>query len=124
MVIDHADNGHTQIAPDAERDAEPQARQDGDDVPPWQAKASAIHDRQLLLLNQFRPSLCRKLNSFSIGLPLLDQPEASGRDSGKNKQVNNEVYMRRYGFLTQLAGDYVANRYYRQNSQRYQIIYS
>lgn len=109
MVIDHADNGHAQIAPDAERDAEPQARQDGNDVSPWQAKASAIHNRQLLLLNQFRASLCRKLNSFSIGLPLLDQPEASGRDSGKSKQVNIEVYMCRYGFLTQLAEDYVAN---------------
>lgn len=108
MVVDHAHNSHTQIAPDAERDAEPQARQDGDDVPPWQAEASAIHDWQLLLLDQFRASLCRKLNSFSIGLPLLDQPEASGRDSGKSKEVNIEVYMRRYGFLTQLVGDYVA----------------
>lgn len=124
VVVDHAHNGHAQIAPDAERDAEPQARQDGDDVSPWQAKASAIHNWQLLLLNQFRTSLCRKLNSFSIGLPLLDQPEASGRDSGKSKQVNTEVCMCRYGFLTRLPGDYVAKSYYKQNSQRYWIIYS
>lgn len=57
VVIDHAYNGHTQIAPDAKRDAESQARQDGDDVPSRQAKAGAVHHRQLLLLHQFRTTL-------------------------------------------------------------------
>lgn len=34
MVIHHANNGNAQVAPDPERNAESQARQDGDDVPP------------------------------------------------------------------------------------------
>lgn len=43
VVVDHAHNGHAQVAPDAKRDAESQARQDGDDVPSWQAKAGTVH---------------------------------------------------------------------------------
>lgn len=58
MVIDHAYNGDTQVAPDAEGYAESQARQDGDDVPPGQAKAGTVHHRQLLLLHQLGTALC------------------------------------------------------------------
>lgn len=75
MIIDHAYNGHTQVAPDAKGDAEAQARQDGDDVPPGQAEAGAVHHRQLLLLHQLRTTLRRQLNSFSIWLPFLNQPD-------------------------------------------------
>lgn len=75
VVVDHAHNGYAQIAPDAERDAEAQAGQDGDDVAARQPKAGAIHDGQLLLLHQLGTSLRRQLDSLAIGLPLLDQPE-------------------------------------------------
>lgn len=77
VVVDHAHNGYAQIAPDAERDAKSQAGQDGDDVPARQAEASAIHNGQLLLLHQLGTSLRRQLNSFAIGLPLLDQPDGT-----------------------------------------------
>lgn len=57
VIIDHAYNGYTQVAPDTKGDAEPQAGQDGYDVPPWQTKAGTVHHRQLLLLHQLRTSL-------------------------------------------------------------------
>lgn len=57
VVIDHANNGNTQVTPDAKRDAESQARQDGDDVPSRQAKAGTVHHRHLLLLHQLRTAL-------------------------------------------------------------------
>lgn len=75
VIVDHAHNGHAQIAPDAERDAEAQAGQDGDDVAARQAEAGAIHNGQFLLLHQLGTSLRRQLDSFAIRLPLLDQPE-------------------------------------------------
>lgn len=58
VVIDHADNGHTQIAPNAKRDAESQAGQDCNDVPPGQTKAGTVHHWQLLLLHQLRTAFC------------------------------------------------------------------
>lgn len=75
VVVNHADNGHTQVAPDTKRDAEPQTRQDGDDVPSGHAEAGTVHHRKLLLLHQLWTPLCRQLNGLSIGLPLFDQPE-------------------------------------------------
>lgn len=75
VVVNHADNGNTQVASDAKRDAEPQARQDGDDVPSGQAKTGTVHHGKLLLLHQLRTPLCRQLDGFSIGLPLFNQPE-------------------------------------------------
>lgn len=74
VVINHADNGHTQVAPDAERDAESQAGQDGDDVPSGHAETGTVHHRKLLLLHQLRTPLCRQLDGLSIGLPLFNQP--------------------------------------------------
>ena len=58
MVIDHAHNGHTQVTPDTKRDAEPQTRQDGDDVASGQAKAGTVHHWQFLFLHQLRTALC------------------------------------------------------------------
>lgn len=75
VVIDHADNGHSQVAPDAKRDAESQAGQDGDDVPPGQTKTGTVHHWQLLLLHQLRTAFCWQFNGFSIGLSLLNQPD-------------------------------------------------
>lgn len=57
LVIHHADNGHTQVAPNAKRDAKSQAGQDCDDVAPRQAKAGAVHHWKLLLLHQLGTAL-------------------------------------------------------------------
>lgn len=54
MIIDHANNGNTQVAPNTKGDAEAQAAQDGNDVPPGEAEAGAVHHWQLLLLHQLR----------------------------------------------------------------------
>lgn len=74
VVVNHADNGHTQVAPDAKRDAEPQTGQDGDDVPSGHAETGTVHHRKLLLLHQLWTPLCRQLDGLSIGLPLFNQP--------------------------------------------------
>lgn len=79
VVVNHADNGHTQVAPDTKRDAESQTGQDGDDVPSGQAETGTVHNRKLLLLHQLRTPLCRQLDGLSIGLLLFNQP-------GKKKQ--------------------------------------
>lgn len=57
VAVDHADDGHAQVTPDTERDAEADAGEDGDDVSPRQAEARAVHHRQLFLLHQLWPSL-------------------------------------------------------------------
>lgn len=74
VVVDHAYDGHTEVAADTKRDAEPQARQDGDDVPPGETEAGTVHHGHFLLLHQLRAALCRQLNGFSIWLAFLDQP--------------------------------------------------
>lgn len=58
MIVHHADDGHAEVASDAERDAETETREDGDDVAAWQAEARTVHDGKLLLLHQLRPSVC------------------------------------------------------------------
>lgn len=75
VVIDHAYDGHTQVAADAKGNAESQARQDGNDVTPWQAEAGTINHWQFLLLHQLGTAVRRQLNGFSIGLLLFNQPE-------------------------------------------------
>lgn len=80
VVVNHADNGHAQVAPDAKRDAESQAGQDGDDVPSGQAETGTVHHGKLLLRHQLRTPLCRQLDGLSIGLPFFNQP-------GENKKT-------------------------------------
>lgn len=71
VAVDHADDGHAQVTPDTEGDAEADAGQDGDDVASRQAETRAVYDGQVLLLHQLRPSLCRELNGLAIFLLLL-----------------------------------------------------
>lgn len=80
VVVDHADDGHTQVTADAERDAEPQAWQDGDDVTTWQPETRAVHDGKLLLLHQLWAALRWQLDSLAILLPFLQE---SGRGHRK-----------------------------------------
>lgn len=87
MLIDHADDGHTQVAADAERDTEAQAREDGNDVAAWQTEACAVHDRELLLLHQLWPALRWQLNGLSILLTLL-------KDSGERRKMFQNVNIR------------------------------
>lgn len=49
-VIDHADDGHTQVTPDAEGDAEAEPAQHGDDVSARGPEACAVTQGRLLLL--------------------------------------------------------------------------
>lgn len=58
VAVDHADDGHAQVTPDPKRDAEADAREDGDDVAPGQAEARAVHHGQLFLLHHLWSSLC------------------------------------------------------------------
>ncbi|TNN83458.1 hypothetical protein EYF80_006439 [Liparis tanakae] len=63
VVIHHAHDGHPQVAPDAEGDAEPQARQDGDDVAPRKAKAAvAVHTHGSQPVSQKKPEMCTPVN--------------------------------------------------------------
>lgn len=80
VVVDHADDGHTQVTADAERDAEAQAWQDGDDVTTWQPETRAVHDGKLLLLHQLWAALRWQLDSLAILLPFLQE---SGRGHRK-----------------------------------------
>lgn len=72
VAVDHADDGHAQVAPNPERDAEADAREDGDDVAPRQAEAGAVHHGQLFLLHRLWPSLCRELDGLAVFLLLLE----------------------------------------------------
>lgn len=74
VVVDHADNGHAEVAANAEGDAKTKTREDSDDVATRQPKACAVHDGQLFLLHHLRPSLRRQLNSLAIFLALLEDP--------------------------------------------------
>lgn len=57
VIVDHTDDGYAEIAADAEGDAKTETGEDGDNVAAWQPEACAVHDGQLLLLHQLRPSL-------------------------------------------------------------------
>lgn len=74
VIIDHADDGHTEITADPKGDAKAKTREDGDDVATWQPEACAVHNGQLHLLHQLRPSLCWQLDSLAILLTLFDDP--------------------------------------------------
>lgn len=78
VVVDHADDGHTQVTADAERDAEAQAWQDGDDVTARQPETRAVHDGKLLLLHQLRTTFCWQLDRLAILLTFLEESVGCG----------------------------------------------
>lgn len=74
VVVDHADNGHAEVAANAEGDAKTKTGEDSDNVAARQPEACAVHDGQLFLIHHLRPSLRRQLNSLAIFLALLEDP--------------------------------------------------
>lgn len=82
VAVDHADDGHAQVAPDAEGDAEADAREDGDDVAPGQAEARAVHHGLLLFRHLLRPALRRQLDGLAIFLLLLESSVKKGMENG------------------------------------------
>lgn len=85
VIVDHADNGHPQVAPDAKADAKAQATEDGDDVAAWEPKAGTVHKGLVFLRHLDRPALFSQLNGLTPSLlPFKDPGE---RDmGGKNHQ--------------------------------------
>lgn len=73
-VVDHADDGHTQVTPDAEGDAEADAAQHGDDVAARQPEASAVAQGSLALLLRRGSAILRQLDHLTRLLLLLQPP--------------------------------------------------
>lgn len=73
-VVDHADDGHTQVTPDSERDAEADAAQHGDDVAARQPEAGAVAQRSLALLLRRGSAILRQLDHLTCLLLLLQPP--------------------------------------------------
>lgn len=74
VVIDHADDGHTQVTPDTEGDAEAEPAQHGDDVSARQPEACAVTQRRLPLLVLPGSAILRQLDGLTCLLPLLKPP--------------------------------------------------
>lgn len=73
-VIDHADDGHTQVTPDTEGDAEAEPAQHSDDVSARQPEARAVTQGRLPLLVRSRSPILRQLDRFTCLLPLFESP--------------------------------------------------
>lgn len=71
-VIDHVHDGHSQVAADAEGDAESQSAHDGNDVPPRQPEAGAVAQRGFLLGHFHGLPILRQLDGVPGLLPLLE----------------------------------------------------
>lgn len=74
-VIDHADDGHTQVTPDAEGDAEAHPAQHRDDVSARKPEASAVTEGRLPLRFPGGSPILRQLDGLTC-LLLLFQPPA------------------------------------------------
>lgn len=90
-VVDHGDDGHAQVAADAEGDAEAQAAHDGDDVAARQAEARTVAQRRLLLRHLQRLPILRQLDGLPGLLLLLQHP---ARQNGE-RQVGRGLGTRR-----------------------------
>lgn len=76
VVVDHVDDGHAQVAPDAEGDAEAQAAHDGDDVAFGQAAAMALARRRPGPARRHRPALsCQLQGLLRLHVRAIDLPE-------------------------------------------------
>lgn len=74
-VVDHLHDGHTQVAPDAEGDAEAQAAHDGDDVALGQAAAVALAPRRPMAARRHGPPLRRQLKGLLLHVGAIDLPK-------------------------------------------------
>lgn len=73
-VVDHAHYGHAQVAAYAERDAEADPAQHGDDVAARQTEAVALAQGRLLLSGLAGPPVLRQLDHLAGVLLLLHHP--------------------------------------------------
>lgn len=79
-VIDHADDGHTQVTPDTEGDAEADAAQHSDDVSARKPEACAVTQGRLLLLVLPGSPILRQLDRLTCLLPLFQPPAREADD--------------------------------------------
>lgn len=73
-VIDHADDGHTQVTPDAEGDAEAESAQHGDDVSAREPEACAVTQGRLPLLVLPGSPILRQLDHLTCLLLFFQLP--------------------------------------------------
>lgn len=73
-VVDHADDGHTQVTPDTEGDAETETAQHSDDVSARKPEACAVTQGRLPLLVLPGSPILRQLDRFTCLLPLFQPP--------------------------------------------------
>lgn len=75
VVVDHLHDGHAQVAPDAEGDAEAQAAHDGDDVALGQAAAVALAQRGPAPARRHGPPLRRQLQGLLLHIGAIELPK-------------------------------------------------
>jgi len=73
-VVDHADDGDSEVTADPERDAEAEAAHDGDDVAAREPEARAVAQRRFLLFHLRGTPIFRQLDHLTRLLLLLHHP--------------------------------------------------
>lgn len=73
-VVDHADDRDSEVTADPERDAEPEAAHDGDDVAAREPEARAVAQRRFLLFHLRGTPIFRQLDHLTRLLLLLHHP--------------------------------------------------
>lgn len=74
VVVDHLHDGHTEVAADAEGDAEAQAAHDGDDVALGEAAAVALAQRRPPAARRHGLSLRRQLQGLLLHRGAINLP--------------------------------------------------
>lgn len=83
VVVDHLHDGHTQVAPNAEGDAEAKATEDGNDVAFGQPTTAAVQQRGTALGHGHRPPILRQLHQVLIYVTPINLPVMHNRRFGK-----------------------------------------
>ena len=76
-VVDHADDGHTQVTPDTEEDAEADAAQHRDDVSARQPEAGAVAQGGPPRLLRLGSPILGQLDALTCLLLLFQAPASS-----------------------------------------------
>lgn len=87
VVIDHLHDGHAQVAPDAEGDAEAKATEDGNDVAFGQPTTAAVQQRGISLGHGHRPPVLCQLHQVFVYITPINLPVMHNRWFG-NKVWN------------------------------------
>lgn len=91
VVVDHFHDGHAQVAPDAEGDAEAQAAHDGDDVALGQAAAVALAQRRPAAARQHGPPLCCQLEGLLFHVGAINLPKRMKKDKMKMPSCPSKI---------------------------------